>query len=107
MANKEQLEILKQGAEFWNKWRNENPTEKIDLSEANLAKAILSGVDLHEADLHKVNLSDSFLIGAIFAKANLDEAALSRADLRSADLHERHPALAGPHFAPFDPATEG
>ncbi|MFN8433985.1 MAG: pentapeptide repeat-containing protein [Anaerolineales bacterium] len=88
MANKEQLEILKQGAEFWNKWRNENPTEKIDLSEANLAKAILSGVDLHEADLHKVNLSDSFLIGAIFAKANLDEAALSRADLRSADLHE-------------------
>lgn len=88
MANKEQLEILKQGAEVWNKWRNENPTEKIDLSEANLAKAILSGVDLHEADLHKVNLSDSFLIGAIFAKANLDEAALSRADLRSADLHE-------------------
>ena len=31
MANEEQLSILKQGVEVWNKWRKENPNVRIDL----------------------------------------------------------------------------
>ena len=46
MANAEQLEILKQGAEGWNRWRNKNFTIEIDLSEANL-----NGADLRVATL--------------------------------------------------------
>jgi uncharacterized protein YjbI with pentapeptide repeats len=65
MANKEQMERLKQGAHGWNVWRRKN-SERIDLS---------------GADLHGVNLS-----GARISKANLRVANLSGADLRGADL---------------------
>jgi len=37
VANEEQLAILKQGVEVWNKWREDNPDEKIDLSYADLS----------------------------------------------------------------------
>jgi hypothetical protein len=43
MANQEYLDILKQGVEVWNKWREEHPDEvEIDLSGADLGKAKLS-----------------------------------------------------------------
>jgi len=41
MANEEQLSILMQGVDVWNKWRNENQNIPIDLSKANL-----TGIDL-------------------------------------------------------------
>jgi hypothetical protein len=44
MANQEQLAILKQGVEVWNKWREENPEVKIDLRGVNL-----SGADLPQS----------------------------------------------------------
>ena len=38
MANQEQLRILKEeGVEAWNKWREENPGIKADLSGVNFA----------------------------------------------------------------------
>ena len=37
MANEEQLKILKQGVDVWNKWREENPNVMIDLEQANPA----------------------------------------------------------------------
>ena len=46
MANAEQLEILKQGVEVWNTWREENPHVPIDL-----AGAELMGVHLEKANL--------------------------------------------------------
>ena len=36
MANQEQLEILKQGVNVWNKWRKTNPDVMIDLFNAKL-----------------------------------------------------------------------
>ena len=36
MVDQEQVEILKQGAEKWNKWREDYPDTEIDLSGANL-----------------------------------------------------------------------
>ena len=38
MANQEHLDLLKQGVEIWNQWRQENATIRPDLSEAPLAK---------------------------------------------------------------------
>lgn len=92
MANEEHLEILKQGVEQWNKWREENETIKPDLSDANLNKADLYGANLScaalfdaylmYADLHYANLS-----GADLSGANLYGAKLAKADLSGANLH--------------------
>ena len=42
MANPEHLEILKQGVEFWNNWRELNPYLVADLSGADLKGSDLS-----------------------------------------------------------------
>lgn len=46
MANEEHLRILKQGAEVWNQWRQENLEIKPDLSEANLYGKYIGRVNL-------------------------------------------------------------
>ena len=91
VANEEQLAILKQGVEVWNKWREDNPDVLIDLngadlSDINLCFAELSHANLREAhlvgtDLSYANLRETELIGA-----DLQEATLFRVDLRDADL---------------------
>ncbi len=77
MANQEQLEILKKGVDAWNEWREENPNERIDLSEAQLSFSNLMWANLQEANLTKAKLF----------KANLQEANLTKADLNWADLN--------------------
>ena len=86
MANKEQLAILKQGVEVWNKWREENPEEVIDLTGARLSNANLSKANLRWANLFKAKLSGAKLGGANLFKANLSEAKLSGSKLGGANL---------------------
>ena len=101
MANEEQLEILRQGVEAWNKWRKENPEIEIELNEADLSGTDLSGAnffsaELFEADLKGADLSEADLGGANLCKADLRKVNLFRArindvyligaDLREADL---------------------
>src|SRR5579864_6817578 len=43
MANPEHLNILKQGVETWNQWREEHPEIEPDLQEANLVGTHLEG----------------------------------------------------------------
>src|SRR5258706_5413393 len=81
MANQEQLEIWKQGVEVWNKWRDNNPDVDVDLSEAHLIEASLKGVDLTRA-----NLSRALLLGAYLCEAELRQANLSEVNLRQATL---------------------
>jgi uncharacterized protein YjbI with pentapeptide repeats len=82
MANEEQLSILKQGVEVWNKWRNEKDDDvKIDLSGADFSKANLVG-----ADLNRANLSGATLTGADLTLANLEDAFLSETLLAVAKL---------------------
>ena len=99
MANKEQLEILKQGVEVWNKWRiEEGLFVQIDLSGANLRDADLQYADLRDADLSHADLRDAMLMEAFLAKTDLRKARLIKAhlhianfmeaDLRNADLRE-------------------
>ena len=93
MANEEQLAILRQGVEVWNKWREENPNVEIDLDESKLVGANLSGADLSGANLlgsvlTGVNLSGANLQGAFLWKCNLVSTNISNANLTKADLHE-------------------
>lgn len=91
MANQEQLEILKQGAEVWNKWREENDEIEIDLSGADLRGRDLNEIDLSFADLSDINLQKAKLIkadlyGASLINAKLRNANFSKSDLRKANL---------------------
>jgi len=82
MANEEQLSILKQGVDVWNKWREENKDIEIDLSYANLKNADLAGFDLKNARLLVADLS-----GANLADAELSWASLIQANLAAANFH--------------------
>ncbi len=98
MANPEHLAKLKEGIEAWNKWREENPNETIDLKEANLGDANLVGVNFsfadltrvifREADLDEANLREAELYEANFRRANLGGANLHRAKLSEADFYD-------------------
>ena len=86
MANQEQVDRLKQGAEGWNKWRKENPEIKIDLSKVDLRGAVPI-----EANLGEVNLGEADLRNADLSEANLRDADLNGANLCGADLKVRFP----------------
>jgi uncharacterized protein YjbI with pentapeptide repeats len=88
MANEEQLTILKQGVDVWNRWRIANPNSRIDLTNVILNKAELSGANLLKADLRETNLRESNLSRANLCEADLRLADLARADLREVDLSE-------------------
>jgi uncharacterized protein YjbI with pentapeptide repeats len=86
MANQEQLDILKQGVEVWNEWREKNPDIQIDLSGADLSGVILREANISEANLYKTNLDRADLRMANFAGANLDRATLRETNLSGATL---------------------
>ena len=95
MANQEQVEILKQGVQVWNKWRARNPGVQVDLfgaelSGADLREANLSGADLRGADLWKADLLKADLSEADLSGASLMGASLSRAYLGGARLYGAH-----------------
>jgi hypothetical protein len=87
MPNQEQLSIIKQGAEAWNKWRNENPHEEIDLFQAKLKGMDLRLSNLFQANLVEADLTGANLSGSILISANLMGANLRRANLRRALLN--------------------
>lgn len=91
MANAEHLAILMQGVEEWNRWRDQNPDIRPDLSDAilrgaNLRESDLRGADLSGAKLSGADLSRAGLSGADLYGVNLIGADLSEADLLGADL---------------------
>ncbi len=95
MANREQVEILKQGVHVWNKWRAKNLGFQVDLfgaelSGADLRQANLSGADLRQADLWKADLWKADLSEADLSGASLMGASLSRAHLGGAHLYGAH-----------------
>src|ERR1035438_3698757 len=95
MANPEHLEILKQGVERWNKWRDEHPDVVPSLS-----KADLGGTDLAGANLSKANLRLADLSFANLTTANLREAHLYQANLDGADVSRAR--AGGTRFSAID-----
>lgn len=81
MANPEHVEVLKQGVEAWNDWRDSSEGIELDLNHANLV-----GMDLRHTNLSNVNLIHTDLSWANLSYVNLTEATLSHANLRNADL---------------------
>ena len=103
MANPEHVEILKQGVEVWNQWREENPDVRPDLQRIEMKGCQLTGINFREAILDEANFMNSNLSNSNMYQASLsvasfrqailndvilNEANLSRADLVWADLRE-------------------
>lgn len=93
MAEESHLNILTQGVEAWNSWREQDEFEIWpnlsggDLSGKDLSGADLSRVDFSGTDLSGTNLSGAYLSEADLSEAmNLSEAILHTADLSEADL---------------------
>jgi hypothetical protein len=95
MAIPQHLEVLKQGVQAWNTWRQKNPGAEPDLagaklSNANLKKANLSETDLRWADLTSANLEDANLNRADLRRAILSRTSFKRANLSEANLSETY-----------------
>ena len=76
-----ELEILDQGVEAWNEWRQANPAVKPSLAGADLSERNLAGINFGETDLAGVDF-----FGAQLNEANLKMSSLAKAELSSADL---------------------
>jgi len=68
--NPEQLKVLLEDVEAFNRWRQENPGELINLVEANLVGANLRGADLAGADLSRTDFGGADLKGADITGTN-------------------------------------
>jgi len=88
MANEEQLAILKQGVDFWNKWMQDHVDDYIDLREVDLHNVNLENVNFQRANLFGANLSGAILDRADFSNANLGEVNLRNASLCEATLFQ-------------------
>ncbi len=101
MADAEHVELLTQGREAWNNWRQSNPDLEPDLSteilfgadlsgfnlaRCNLVASVLAGADLRTADLSKADLSHATLLQAKMDGAKLTNATLFGANLSSTSL---------------------
>lgn len=103
MADRKQLEILKQGVAIWNDWIAKNLGLKPEfsdaklsgsrLSSANFAFAIFSRAKLASADLSQADLSHARLLHTDLSGANLSNINLSGANLSNAKL--KHANLTG------------
>ena len=86
MANEQQLAILRQGVEVWNKWRQANPDIEIDLIEADCRGINLRDANLTKVNLRRCNLSGLDLFGVDLSLANLSEANFCSTKLLWTDL---------------------
>jgi hypothetical protein len=107
MANEEHLEIFKQGAKVWNKWRKEAKV-KPDLSGAKLSTFNLEPLD--DMDLSRMNLSEVkldfvTLIRVCFVESNLNNASCFGGDFSGGDFNNANLSGANFNYAEFDGAN--
>ena len=88
MADKEHLDLVRQGVGTWNEWREKHPEVTPDLGGGNLVKADLRGADLLRVNLERANLTRAVLNDASLQGANLRGARLLEAELLGANLSE-------------------
>src|SRR5260370_41041397 len=94
VADQDQLDVLRQGRDAWNTWKEQYPKIRPDLSHANLSRADLGGADLRRANLSRANLSFADLSHTALFETNLSSAHLYKANLSETDLSTAHLSIA-------------
>jgi uncharacterized protein YjbI with pentapeptide repeats len=95
MPIEEHLNIIKQGVDVWNQWREENPETVPDLSQADIRGCQLQKIDLNNTDLKEAKLQYSNLTGATLEKADMKKAKLLETSFQSANLKNTNLSGAG------------
>ena len=95
MPNKKHFEIVQQGVEEWNQWREENPEiepdlSDIDLSDMKLNNANLSYTDLRRSVLRNTDFRGANLVRADLRAVNINKASFNLAKLREANFSEAY-----------------
>jgi len=95
MSNAKHFEIVKQGVQAWNDWREDNPEIEPDLSESDLGNmklnnANLNDTDLRRSDLRNTDFRDASLVRADLRAANIYQASFNLAILREANFSEAY-----------------
>jgi len=88
MPNQKHFEIIKQGVEEWNKWRDENPEIEPDLSDVDLRDWKLNNANLSDTDLRRSNLRNTDFRGANLVRADLRAANINKAGFNLAKMRE-------------------
>lgn len=105
----EHYDILKEGIESWNLWRNENPQVRPDLSWSELSLTQPAFRSIKEQFVPKnysgINFSKTNLTGCILKGANLSFSNLSYANFQMANLRRANLSFAILHGANFDEAN--
>jgi len=83
MAEQYHLDVLHQGIDVWNQWRQEHHSiqpdfSSVDFKGAQLGRVSLAGAHLNGADFSGADLSDADLSGIDFSKANTHGARLGK-----------------------------
>src|SRR6266566_3053064 len=91
MAEQYHLDVLHQGRDVWNQWRQEQHAiqpdfSSVDFTGAQLGRVNLAGARLNGADFSGADLRESLLVRADLSEAILSRANLVRADLQGANL---------------------
>jgi hypothetical protein len=88
VADEEHVRKIREGAERWNEWRRSNPTQRIDLANADLQGLNLTNFDFYPSSENIVRMPegihDVMSIGTNFAGADLRRARLCSANLKGA-----------------------
>ena len=90
MANSEHLNILKQGVEAWNKWRDENRDERPDLSGVDLSGSKFSGANFSNTNFNKARLNQWSVDDCDFSESNLTEIVAQASYWRNARFRGAH-----------------
>ena len=88
MANREHLQILKEGVKAWNAWRSQHLAVVPDLSGGDFRGTVLRYANLKDANLSGADLRDTNLRHANLGRARLDHARLYRAYFSNTRLLE-------------------
>lgn len=80
------MDILKEGVDAWNRWREGKVDARPDLSSASLSRQDLRGADFRRCSLAEAHFNKTDLSSANLTRANLSRASLNAAQLGSATL---------------------
>ncbi len=88
MPNQTHLEMINQGVEAWNKWREENPEIEPDLSDVDFSNLKLNNANLSDTDFRRSNLRNTDFRGANLVRADLRACNISQTSFNLAKLRE-------------------
>ena len=108
MANEEQLAILKQGVDVWNRWvAEQHVLVDIDLSNADLEGFPLDTAFLRNANLNAANLHGCSLTSTDLRYSSLKEACLSNCNFFNTELSDAALSKTDFSFSTFNGAILG